>query len=214
MPRKEICRYPSGKLWAVTYYNDCQRDGLHRIWYENGRLKLSAFYRDGVLNGPMSRWYSDGKISYHGAYLNGIEHGVIREYDERGELVHEDISLPFDCSEEYANYATLLRQRQLSANEIMMIDNSDLRSICAQEIGYEVFYSQLDRHIIDKGNESELVMVNWHHDEESLYLLKVRCPSTGTYYVLRVPPEFRTVKEAVGWTFGLGRDEFSPQIET
>jgi hypothetical protein len=37
--------------------------------------------------------------------------------------------------------------------------------------------------------------------------------STKNYF-LRVPPEIRTAKEAVAWTFGMSGEEYSPLRET
>ena len=33
-------------------------------------------------------------------------------------------------------------------------------------------------------------------------------------YMIRVPPGTRTAQEAVAWTFGLGADEYTPELET
>ena len=44
-------------------------------------------------------------------------------------------------------------------------------------------------------------------------LVKVKCPSAEVYYTLRVPPEMKTCKEAVAWTFHMGKKEYNPQEE-
>lgn len=56
-------------------------------------------------------------------------------------------------------------------------------------------------------------------DDERLVAVEVdnRTPEPdGTYttYWLRVPPEVRTAREAVAWTFGLTADDYRPTIET
>jgi hypothetical protein len=33
-------------------------------------------------------------------------------------------------------------------------------------------------------------------------------------YFLRVPPETRTAREGVAWTFGMAEQEYAPEVET
>ena len=54
----------------------------------------------------------------------------------------------------------------------------------------------------------DLVKIDWNKEEEPLCLVKVRCPSTGAFYTLRVPPKTKTVKEAVAWTFGISEEKY------
>ncbi|HEX7380479.1 MAG TPA: hypothetical protein VF278_25420 [Pirellulales bacterium] len=43
----------------------------------------------------------------------------------------------------------------------------------------------------------------------------VRCPSTGQQYVLRVPPNMRTCRQAIAWTAGFDdAEKYQPLLET
>jgi hypothetical protein len=201
-----ITRYPSGKLWTVTYYKNGIRDGMHRIWYENGKLRLRCLYVDGKLNGAMTEWYPNGYMRAQRSYLDGTEHGVMREWNEDGKIVFERI-WPHD-EPDLNELAASLRLRSIDANEIISLNDRALRRICMDEIGYEMFYAQLEHVLIDKDGEDELVMIDWHADEEPLCLVKVKCHSTGTFYTLRVPPAMRTVKEAISWTFNMTEEAY------
>nr|MDO8110691.1 hypothetical protein [Candidatus Sigynarchaeota archaeon] len=44
--------------------------------------------------------------------------------------------------------------------------------------------------------------------------MKVKDSTSGKYYVLRVPPEMRTCREAIAWTFGLSVIEYEPDKQT
>jgi hypothetical protein len=49
-------------------------------------------------------------------------------------------------------------------------------------------------------------------DGESIYLLKMTCPSTGFIHALRVPPNMRSAHEAICWVnWGVDPLEFSVQ---
>jgi hypothetical protein len=57
-------------------------------------------------------------------------------------------------------------------------------------------------------------MIPLRKNEEPIFLVKVKDPSLQVYYMLRVPPNVRTCKEAIAWTFGLSSEEYNPIMET
>ena len=44
--------------------------------------------------------------------------------------------------------------------------------------------------------------------------VQVQDASTKRQYFLRVPPEMRTAREAVAWSFGIDPDDYVPAVET
>lgn len=50
--------------------------------------------------------------------------------------------------------------------------------------------------------------------DSSFNLLEVTCPSTGTVYHLRVPPELASCQAAVAWTFARDSPDYAPLVET
>ena len=72
----------------------------------------------------------------------------------------------------------------------------------------------VEHEIIDKDGDYELVKIRWHKKEMPIVLVKVKCPSTGAFYVLRVPLSIKTVKEAVAWTFGMATKDYKPEEES
>jgi len=49
---------------------------------------------------------------------------------------------------------------------------------------------------------------------EDIMMLKVKCPSTGVYYVLRVPLDMQRCKQALAWTFDMPEKAYELEMET
>jgi hypothetical protein len=81
-------------------------------------------------------------------------------------------------------------------------------------MGYEKFLTQVKHTVISREGDNEFLKIDRYKIEEPICLIRVRCPSTGVFCVLRVPPTVKTIKEAIAWTFGLGETEYNPLIET
>lgn len=203
--------FPNGKL----QFNFPMRAGLFhgscRIWYESGLLQSEEEYRRGVLDGFARRWYPGGRLEVQFCFSRGIRHGPSKRWNEGGELLLAKVYL--QGNEVPEETAKLILDGKLNAGHILEIKNAQLRRFCLEELGYERFLSQTEHKIIEKEGEQELVRINWVKREEPIYLIKVKCPSTGAYYTLRVPPTSQTVREAVAWTFGMNKMEYIPQQE-
>ena len=50
--------------------------------------------------------------------------------------------------------------------------------------------------------------------DEPIIAVQVVCPTTGRQYVLRVPPQTKTAREGVAWTFGLPAALYQPTIQS
>ena len=107
-----------------------------------------------------------------------------------------------------------IEKGNLTAKLILRIANTAVRRICLEEFGYARFLAELPHQILDRSGEYELVKIDWHKREEPIYLVKVKCPSTGAFYTLRVPATMKTVKEAIAWTFDVNEGEYLPEVET
>ena len=91
-------------------------------------------------------------------------------------------------------------------------DNAELRRVLIQEIGYERICQELQAIELDNWQEYALLKINAWIDVESVYLLKMTCPSTGHIHVLRVPPNIQSAREAISWVnWGVDPEDFSVQ---
>lgn len=196
----------NGVLEAEIYYKNGLRDGSYKLWHENGKPREVSVYVNGNYEGARTVWYPSGLTRLQCHYRANMRHGVEKKWDEDGKLQSNKtyargITIPFWVND-------LIVRGQLKAEHILKINNAEVRRLCLEELGYERFLSQMEHEVIEKEGEQELVMVNWAKREEPICLVKVKCPSTGAFYALRVPPASKTIKEAVAWTFGISEKRY------
>lgn len=204
--------YSNGQLVCEESFRNGRLHGFQRGWYENGTPKHDCRYVGGVPDGLQRTWFADGQLQTEHHYREGRRHGLCQVWSKAGELrtrryCLRDVVIPRPIE-------LLIAAGKLNAQVIIRIKNAEVRRICLEELGYSRFLSQVEHEIVDRDGEQELVKVRWHQKEEVLCLVKVKCPSTGAFYTLRVPPSMRSVKAAVAWTFDVKPDEYDPIKET
>lgn len=209
-PKKEW--HLNGQLKKKSNYKKGLLDGPRNEWFETGVQRLQSFYVEDHFEGQYFEWYGNGNMSRHFNFVDGLRHGIFKYGLPDGRLKREEIytrgiRIPM-------NIHTLIKNKQLTAKDILSIKNAAIRRVGLEALGYSQFLAQVDHQIIEKSGDYELVNIDWHPQEEKIYLVKVRCPSTGAFYTLRVPPHAQTVKQAVAWTFGLKENEYSLEKET
>ncbi len=70
-------------------------------------------------------------------------------------------------------------------------------------------------HIGEQDMFNELLMIDLPDDpEERMVALRITCPSTGREYFIRVPPDQKTVRGALAWTFDLEPSQYILSQET
>jgi hypothetical protein len=110
------------------------------------------------------------------------------------------------------------RPETITVGEVLGATNVELRRVLLERLGYERFLAEADVEMLDHdhdpGGERHLVRVPLP-DDEPLVCVVVRCPSTERRYILRVPPEVRTCRQAVAWIAGYDNpDDYRPIAET
>ena len=91
---------------------------------------------------------------------------------------------------------------QWEATWLLQNKNAEQKRVLIGVIGYENIMSKLDSRIIHSEDSMELRRIDLYYYDEPLYVLKVKCPSTGGVYSLRVPPTMKNCEDARRWTFG------------
>lgn len=228
--------YPDGTLHCEENYADNYLHGVHKEWYSSGQLKKVCHYQKGAYHGERIDWYENGVMRlkchfvedrFHGVYIEWYGNGQIKvsqnyvhgrrngEYytgfpnGKRGSrrFYIRDVNIPYKIYK-------LMESDRLTSNDVLAIDNTEIRRISLEHLGYARFLSQVNHQVIEKVGDYELVRINWHKSEEPICLVKVKCPSTGAYYTLRVPPHSQSIQEAIAWTFWLKPQEYKPENET
>jgi hypothetical protein len=107
---------------------------------------------------------------------------------------------------------------EITVGEILGEANLTRRRILLDRVGIEWFVDQVDTKVVDQdcdaGGERRLLRIAFTGGED-LVCLDVRCPSTGSRYVLRVPPRMGTCVEAAAWIAGYSDPvRYRPAVET
>ena len=204
--------FSNGQIKSETPYRNGMIQGTCKTWYENGQLCSQGEHNFHMRHGITTHWYPDGRLKSRERFERGLPHGINNYWDESGKLKGKKIFIEGVLITNKIH--NLVNSGELSAKHILEIKNAAVRRVCLEELGYEKFLAQLEHEVIDKKEDYELIRINWHKREEPICLVKVKCPSTGAYYTLRVPPRMKTVQDAVAWTFEMKAKEYDPEKET
>jgi len=109
-------------------------------------------------------------------------------------------------------------KERITVEMINAMENIEIRRVMLEIYG-------TGKYIIESGTKEvqrdEYGVLYWQEmaNDEPLRMVRVRNSTAepdGTFkdYWLRVPPEIRTAKQGVAWTFDLDEDEYAPIIET
>lgn len=116
----------------------------------------------------------------------------------------------------------IFRPRTLTPEEILGERNAELRRVMLERVGLDRVLRDARAESLDSdadaGGARRLVRIrprDWVGRAQPLTFLHCRCPSTGRDYLLRVPPETRTCREAAAWLAGFDDPEaYRPIVET
>lgn len=103
-------------------------------------------------------------------------------------------------------------KRELSSQEVLAIENIEVRRVCMQYYGLENLIQQLKPKTLNKserGNELIQITIKDRSDrEQHCKVVKYTCPSTGRIYVSGVPENIQQADEAMAWKFSLTEEEY------
>lgn len=113
---------------------------------------------------------------------------------------------------------TAFRPEEITAAEVLAEPNAELRRVKLERMGFERFLREADADVLDEdrdaGGPRRLLRVPLENDEP-LVCVSVHCPSTTRHYLIRVPPDMQTCRQAVAWTAGFDDpDDYRPLVET
>lgn len=99
--------------------------------------------------------------------------------------------------------------------------NSESRRIMIERYGFDRFLSEGNATLAQQDEYGELFYIPGRRgrDESALQFVRVKNSTADPdgsfkHYILRVPPQIRTAREGVAWTFGMTAEEYRPKIET
>lgn len=117
----------------------------------------------------------------------------------------------------------ILNPNSITLKQIQKQRNTEVRRVLLERFGFERYISEIGALPVDADQFGTLYKVAQKNDE-SLTILSVmnstpeRIGDTNEVeykrYLLRVPPNILTSREAVAWTFGLTANTYDPQQQT
>jgi hypothetical protein len=113
---------------------------------------------------------------------------------------------------------TILAPDTLGAERILAEDNIEIRRVMMSRYGEGRFMEECGALKIHEDEFGTLYSQSLNNDEP-LVMVKVKNSTaepdgTFKYYYLRVPPEMRTARAAVAWSFDLRDREYSPDVQS
>jgi hypothetical protein len=157
-----------------------------------------------VVNNAGKLWFSQGRLHRaDGPAVEGTQ--GTRMYAWRGVVIPKELI-------EDRNSLTVERALQES--------NSETQRIMLEIIGWDKLIEHRKTRILDQGEDGAMLFEFElpRSEEENIVLVKVIDATElddgrRREYILRVPPQTRTVREAVAWTFDVHERDYEPVQE-
>ena len=110
------------------------------------------------------------------------------------------------------------RPEQLTAERIDQEQNVEVRRVMVERMGYERYILESGAQVVHSDDIGILYRKEIPGDEPLVVVHVVNSTpepdGSLKKYMLRVPPDMKTARGAVAWTFGLKEQEYQPVIQT
>ena len=146
--------------------------------------------------------------------------GILKDYNWN--YFKEEIypTLPKDLDTRRVEEVLLLAKPKHNLNGYDVINcwNQEVRKLILERLGFNTLITQLEAIIIHDDGESTLIHIPKQilpkNQNEDIRLVRVKDTTSGLYYLLRVPNNIKSCKEAIAWTFSMYPEDYNPIIET
>ncbi len=129
-------------------------------------------------------------------------------YDSAPAIQYEDGSGLFFWHGIRVPEQVITSPQTLEVNQVLGERNAEVRRAMIERYGLDRFVLDAGARTLNRWNDNELLVIDLPEDpDQRLVALKLRCPSTSAVYIIRVPPNQKTVRGALAWSFGLDRAE-------
>ena len=218
--------YFSGQHWCgwEAFWAFCREIGVRYTAEQSAHLDLW------MRQAKELHWW----FPYEGIVLVSERHTSLH-VDDRGRL-HHPTELACGYSDGWGIHAwhgtripETYFQREAAGPEILAERNAEVRRALIERYdelngkgsfmracGARVLDSAVQpMHIGGKPMLNELLAIELPEDpEERMVALRVICPSTAREYIIRVPPQMKSVSQALAWTFDVKPSEYVLAQET
>ncbi len=171
------------------------------------------------------REYYEGLVS--GLQAQTAQANLVAQFDEMRSDLHRAMSelplpttvprTPLTPFQEYAIEA--IPAERLTVDMIVTERNTEVRRRLMEKYGFQRFMERVGAGVIARDTYGELLNWNWGSGRGNHVAVKVINSSPepdGTFktYILPVPPDMKTPREAIAWTFGMQAHEYKPKVMT
>lgn len=138
------------------------------------------------------------KLSYDSENrLHAEGEPAIQFADRFGVYMYHGVTLPRKYGEVHSS--------QWQTQWLLKEEDTELRQVLIEGIGYERLCQELPVIELDSWQEYTLLGIDNNYDySDTIYLLRMTCPSTGRVSILWVSPDVNSAREAVYWASELG----------
>lgn len=144
-------------------------------------------------------------------YRDGVKHGMDVDYWKSINYYWRGIHIP-----EWM----FMEREDLDLDRVLLHENTEVRCVGLEMYGYERLENENKLNVIDIGKD-EMILYSYEtqHLPMKIFIIRLKNSTAepdGSYkfYYLTVPPDMKTCKEAVAWTFNRQPSEYDPVLET
>jgi hypothetical protein len=212
-------------VWAsvgASGYGQHDAGGL--AFYEYFREVVGLREQTGVLAGLFAQAKAAGWWLPHQNICWVSERHNLLARDERGRL-HSVAGPAITYPDGWAIYAwhgvrvpsrVIEEQSKISVAEILSEPNTEVRRVMRNLYGNDRFMIDAGAQELDRSPQhgARLLALRLPGDPVDIRMMELTCPSTGSKYFERVPPDVRSAMEGLSWRFQVKPAEYRPQWET
>lgn len=219
--------WPDGTIKCKIMYVAGRREKV-RMWDQSENIvyeelfvcgkKVQRYWKDSQLDkeieynnhDKVEKYYEDGKLKcelYYVVFMDRVHH--VRLYEYNGEPRDVYTGLRDDIPLEYFKHPELI---PIINNKIM--DNNILKRLIYVELmGNYRLLAKTTHKIIHEEGEYSLLRIKLNF-RDPIVLVKVKCSTTGIYYLIRVPPRIKTCQQGIAWSFSMPEHMYKLSQET
>ncbi|HDP36498.1 MAG TPA: hypothetical protein ENN27_01310 [Candidatus Atribacteria bacterium] len=164
----------------------------------NKNIDFFKGYIELYKNGLFSYWVLPDKIVYVCNPKISLKNGVLHNETKEAVLWENGEKYYFLNGVHVDKDIVLTPAEKLDPQLLIKETNAEVRREIIRKIGIDRILQKLQGKLLDTWREYELYRIE-NIDIEPVHVLKMRCPSKGLFYSLRVPPEITKAYEARVW---------------
>lgn len=181
-------------------YEMLQEDGILSSYCQvedNCVVRVEKHYGDGYLR-QRKEYDQRGRLRLQEGYnFCELREGMRTSFTETGAIKSKTLFVRGSAVDDWLH--KVINERPISAQDIIRIDDDEIRRVCIKEMGYEQFLSQVEYKVIAGECQSVLIRVNLPGKQRQFSFLWTYAFEVKEWYLLRAPLDAKTIQGAFAW---------------